>query len=229
METNQTNTHVEQVVPFLHPHQINFIRKQLNSLISAFYFAGDYRVLAASRANLVDTLLKHCTPLTDAHRDLLAAAAQVRDKDELYAYMDQLAPYIIPFPRVTAAEIKKLFPKVKKLPLPDLAALDYSTLSYLGWKDISTNSLFLVHYIDGRLVGTECRYTGGTNKRSTHCHWCNNTHALDVALVTAQVKLRNVTDGYKTTGNYICLNSAHCNLHMTSTEEMHAFIASLRK
>ncbi|MFD2170390.1 FusB/FusC family EF-G-binding protein [Tumebacillus lipolyticus] len=216
------------MVPFLHPHQINAIRQQLHSLIGAFYFAGDYRVLEASRQNVQHTLLSMVPEATPAQRQLLEDAKNVRDRDELKAYMARLEPYVIPFQEITAAEIRKLFPKVKKLVLPPLAELDRTKLTYLGWRDIATHSIYLVHQIDGRWVGTECKYVPTPKNRTMICMWCNTVGQGDeVALVTAQVKTRQL-DGYKTYGNHLCLNSHTCNSRLTSTTEMEAYLASLR-
>ncbi|HEU4964122.1 MAG TPA: FusB/FusC family EF-G-binding protein [Bacilli bacterium] len=217
--------------PFIQPYQVNLIRHQLNLLIGSFYFAGDSRVLDASRANVMATILDQFTglTLTAEQRALLEEAEHVTDKDEQKRYLNKLAPYVIPFPTITAEQIRKLFPKVKKLVLPDLTDIDYSALTYLGWRDIGRNSLYMVHHIDGKWVGTEWRYVSGQKGRAYQCSWCHRAFGGDdVALLTTQLKLRNVPDGYKVTGNHICLNSALCNHHLTSTDDMYALLAKVK-
>ncbi|TCP52152.1 fibronectin-binding protein (FBP) [Tumebacillus sp. BK434] len=221
-------TQEQTMVPFMHPHQINFIRHQLLQLIGAFYFAGDYRVLAASRENVEDTVLSLFPGATPAQRALLQDAKNVRDRDELKAYMSRLEPYIIPFPEITAAEIRKLFPKVKKLVLPDLENLDRTKLTYLGWRDIATNSLYLVSRNGDKWAGTEFKFVAAQKNRTMICSWCHSVgKGDDVALVTSRVKTK-IVDGYKTQGNHLCLDSAACNARITSTTEMEALLASFR-
>ncbi|MGZ4107020.1 MAG: FusB/FusC family EF-G-binding protein [Tumebacillaceae bacterium] len=220
----------QEIVPFLHPHEINLIRKRLHTLIGAFYTTGDNRVLRAAKDSIMQQLLEHFTDLTAEQRALLEEAGNVRDKEELMFYLAKLAPYVIPLPTITAAEIRKLFPKVKKLTLPNLEALEYSTLTYIGWRDIATNSLYLVHRIGGKWVGTECKYVLGPKNRTFMCKWCNQPGAGDeIALVTTQVKNRAILDGYKSIGNHFCLNSDRCNQHLTTTEDMEAFLHSLKR
>jgi hypothetical protein len=215
---------------FLQPHQVNFLRQQLNLLVGGFYFVGDNRVLAASRNSIMEQIFETLGPLSAEQRALISEAAQVRDKDEMKRFLQTLEPYVIPMPKITAAEIRKLFPKVKKLVLPDLEKVEWEKLSYLGWRDIGTNTLYLVHHLDGQWVATECKYVIGTKNRSTPCIWCKRALPGDqVGLVTAQVKGRRTSpDFYKTLGNHICLDSASCNEHLTSRVEMEAFLARLR-
>lgn len=221
-------TQEQTTVPFLHPYQANFIRHQLLQLIGAFYFAGDHRVLAASREGVEDTILSTFPGATPEQRALLQDAKNVRDKDELKIYMSRLEPYVIPFPEITAAEIRKLFPKVKKLVLPDLQSIDRSKLTYLGWRDIATNSLYLVYRSGDKWAGKEFKFVPGPKNRTMICSWCHASGSGDdVALVTSRVKTK-IVDGYKTLGNHLCLDSAKCNAQITSTTEMEALLASLR-
>lgn len=216
--------------PFLQPHQVNFIRKRTNMLISAFYFAGDYRVLNASRESVVESILEQFTGLTADQQALLREAGSVRDKDELKLFMEKLEPYVIPFPTITGEEIRKLFPKVKKLVLPALGSMPYHTMSFLGWRDIANNNLYLVHHQNGKWVGTKCQYVLGSSKKAYQCTWCHQMRPGDeIALVTAKVKNRQIQDGYKTMGNHLCLDSRTCNAALTSLEEMEAFLASMKK
>ncbi|MBL0386931.1 FusB/FusC family EF-G-binding protein [Tumebacillus sp. ITR2] len=215
--------------PFLKPYHLNLIRSQVNLLIGAFYFAGDYRVVDASRESALHTLYSeiHCT--TPEQRELLTDAGKVRDKDELKQYLARLEPYVIPFPTITGSEIRKLFPKVKKLVLPDLDALDFSKLTYLGWRDIATQSLYVVYRMNGKWIGAECSYVMGPKNRAYQCTWCQRPHGGDgVALVTKQIKNRQIQDGYKVIGNHICLDSSRCNATMTDPAEFEKFITTMK-
>jgi len=214
---------------FLHPHQVNFIRKQLKILIGAFYFAGDSRVLEASRASVVENIRSQFHELTPEQRALLDEAGAVRDKDEMNRYMHKLSSCVIPFPTITAAEIRKLFPKVKKLVLPDLDKIEYDKLTYLGWRDIATQSLYMVHRVNGKWKGVECRYVLGQKGRAYQCMWCNQMFPGDsVTLVTTEIKTKDIVGGYKTKGNHLCLNSTICNSQLTSTAEIDTFLATLK-
>lgn len=222
-------TQNQAMTPFLQPHQLTYIKKQLHFLVGAFYFSGDYRVLDASRQNSVEKILAAVPDATPEQRALLAEAAHVRDKEEEMRYVLKLEPLVIPFPEITAVEIKKLFPKVKKLVLPPLEGLDRTKLTYLGWRDIATSSLYLVCRVNGKWKGIECRYVSGQKNRSYICTWCGRALPGDeVALVTSQIKMRNIPDGYKTAGNHLCLDSFSCNSALKTTDGIDAFLALLK-
>jgi hypothetical protein len=229
MNNEQAKARLEEIEPFLQPHQVNYIRQQIKTLIGAFYFAGDYRVLAASRESIIHNLQAQFTGLTPEQKTLLNEAGQVRDHDELKRYLTKLAPFVIPFPEITAAEIRKLFPKVKKLVLPDLGALDRTRIDYLGWRDMATNTIYFVRRMNEKWVGAECRYVLGQSNRSYVCTWCQRSRPGDqVALVTKQLKVKNLQDGYKTVGNHLCLDSQACNDSLTSTTAMDTFLLTLK-
>lgn len=222
-------TQEQLLTPFIKPHQLNFIREKLRTLIGSHYFVGDAKVVEAVKLSTMEKIVESFIGLSAPQRALLEEAANVRDKEELQVYINKLIPCVIPLPKITAAEIRKLFPKVKKLVLPNLEALDYSQLTFIGWRDIATNSLYLVHHIEGKWVGTECKYVLGPKNRTYICTWCKKIRNGDeAALVTTQVKNRAIEDGYKTHGNHLCLNSDECNKSLTTTEEMDAYLRSVK-
>lgn len=146
--------------------------------------------------------------------------------EDFQHYLHALEPLMTEFTQVTVAQIKKLFPKVKKLKVPDLAAIDYRYVTYIGWTDIATNKLFLVYHQDGQLVGIKGKFTP-TNKKST-CLW--NRHE-EVALFSAITKSRPANaspDYYKAIGNYMCVNSDACNKNISDIAVSEKFISILQ-
>src|SRR4051812_2474713 len=106
-----------------------------------------------------------------------------------------------------------MFPKNKKLKMPDLANVSLENTTYLGWTDIGTNKRFIVFELDAKVIGIECRYT--LLSRDNICSFCN-THGK-VALVSSKTKAKksNNPDYYKAIGNYICFNSTEYNQKIT--------------
>ncbi|WML54975.1 FBP domain-containing protein [Neobacillus sp. PS3-12] len=76
------------------------------------------------------------------------------------------------FPKITDQQLKKMFPKQKKLKLPDLENIDHSRLTYLSWNDLRSNKKFIVYELDGKMVGIECEFTP-TSKKNL-CSFCNS-------------------------------------------------------
>jgi hypothetical protein len=51
----------------------------------------------------------------------------------------ELSNYTVKFPEVTESQLKGLFPKIKKLRMPDFSRIEGRALTYLGWTDPATN------------------------------------------------------------------------------------------
>jgi hypothetical protein len=206
---------------FIQPHQFNFIRSQLKHLLNTVYFAGDFRVYAATKQSVSAKVLGLFPSLTDEQEALFEPITAIRGRSELEEIMTSLADYVIPFGQVTANELKKLFPKVKKLTLPDLDQVDWDRTTYLGWRDVATESIHVVYPLDGRLTGTHCRYVLGPANRSCVCSICGDSwKGSEVGLVVAVTK----SSQYKSVGMHMCLNSEVCNQRITQIDPLESLI-----
>lgn len=211
--------------PFIYNHQFNGIKRHTDFLQREYNSATDRKVLDAvihSTEGHVAELLGH---LTDEQSGLITPLFKRLSKVEYEQKLDVLSPYTIAFPTVAEAAIKKLFPKAKKLKLPDFSTIDVNSLTYLGWIDIATTKLYMVYVRNEKLVGIECRYTI-TNKKSV-CSLCNSYG--QVALVTAIAKTKGASspDYYKAVGNYMCVDSVQCNKQITDITSLEAFIGQI--
>ncbi|WP_231571402.1 FusB/FusC family EF-G-binding protein [Gordoniibacillus kamchatkensis] len=183
----------------------------------------DPKVVEAVKYSTQLAIFEAFPDATEQQKLLLGAIATAGTAQEIGAYLLSLEPYLAEFAPVTDNQVKKLFPKVKKLKVPDLAAIDYRYVTYLGWTDIATNKLFLVYRLDGQLVGIEGNYNL-VNKKSI-CFLCNR-HG-EVALFSAITKFRPANaspDYYKAIGNYMCADSAACNKNITDVAALEKFI-----
>lgn len=211
------------VKPFIRNHQYNLIKKQVDLLQNTCKSVSDPKVVEAVRQSAQSKIAEALPDAKELHGQMIEQIPLLSTAGEFQQYMRSLEPYQAEFRRVTENQVKKLFPKIKKLKVPDLAAIDYRFVTYLGWNDIATNKLFLVYHLDGQLVGVEGRFTP-TNKKSV-CFLCNRHE--EVALFTAITKARPANaspDYYKAIGNYMCVNSAACNKNITDVTALEKFI-----
>lgn len=210
--------------PFIRNHQHNEIKKQIGLLQNASNTVSDRKVVEALRNDTEAKLSGMFPEEGEQQKLLLESLGQLQGTSDFQHYLRSLEPYLLEeFAQVTDAQVKKLFPKNKKLKLPDLTGLEYRFSTYLGWTDIAANKLFLVYRQDGKLVGIEGKYTP-TNKKGV-CFVCNR-HA-EVALFTAVTKWKPAgasPDYYRAIGNYLCLNSEVCNLNITDVDVLEKFI-----
>ncbi|RAP28442.1 hypothetical protein C2W64_04876 [Brevibacillus laterosporus] len=211
------------VEPFIRNHQYNFIKKQTDILQNATLTVADLKVMEAVRYGSESKVIEEFPNATDIQKQLLEKISSLREAEDFQKYLCSLLPYLVEFPQVTEKQIKKLFPKNKKLKVPDLVTIDYHKVTYLGWINISSNKLFIVYHLKGKIVGIEGKYTI-VNKKNI-CALCHG-HG-EVALFSAISKSRPVnasSDYYKAVGHYICINSHECNKRITDVTPLERFI-----
>ncbi|NOU94366.1 elongation factor G-binding protein [Paenibacillus sp. LMG 31456] len=212
--------------PFIRNHQYNLIKNQADSVLHALRTVSDPKILESVRFSAQTKVAELFPEITDNQKTMLEPNSGLKTSDDFQKYLQALEPNLIEFPQITENQIRKLFPKNKKLKLPDLAQIDFRYVSFLSWTDISTNKMFIVYHLGGQFVGVEGRYTA-INKKS-YCFVCNRYEEL--ALFSAISKKRPAhasSDYYKSVGNYLCMNGHECNKNMTDASSLEKFIHSV--
>ncbi|WP_318010493.1 MULTISPECIES: FusB/FusC family EF-G-binding protein [Bacillaceae] len=136
--------------------------------------------------------------------------------------MEQLTACLLPFPKITEQQLKKLFPKQKKLRLPDLSTIDHNKLTFLSWNDLKSNKKVIIYDLEGTLVGTEGKMTP-TSKKNI-CSFCNCFGEVAYFSTVTKEKRPKNADYYKAIGNLICTDSNECNKNITNTEYLREFL-----
>ena len=210
------------VTPFIRNHQFNVIQKQAALLRQAYQNAADPKVIESVQYSAHDKVLAAFPEATSDQKQLLDPLSTVRTAEEVQPYVKGLEPYLTDFGQVTAQQLNKLFPKIKKLKLPDLTKVDARRTTYLGWSDIATNKMFFVYPLNGRLVGIEGRFTP-MNKGV--CFLCNRHEQLALfSAVTKAKPAKASPDYYRAIGNYVCSDSHACNNNITDVAILEKFL-----
>ncbi|MBP1931143.1 FusB/FusC family EF-G-binding protein [Ammoniphilus resinae] len=211
--------------PFIMNHQYNMIKKQAGILQHTIKTVGDPQVVEAVRGSAESKVMEMFSDATEKQMKILERFSSLKLAEDFQQYLASLAPYLIEFPQLTEKQIRKQFSKNKKLKVPDLTTIDYHSLTYYSWLDISMNKLFIVYPYHGEIVGIEGKLTPA-NKKDVCC-LCNGFG--EVALVSAVSKARigNSPDYYKAVGNYMCLSSEECNKRITSVANLERFIEKI--
>ncbi|WP_337104287.1 FusB/FusC family EF-G-binding protein [Paenibacillus sp. YIM B09110] len=209
--------------PFIRNHQYNLIKKLVGQLQHACNTVADRKVIEAVRQSTLMKINESFPQATEQQKQMLESVAAMQRTEQFQAYLQELVPYVESFVEATDQQIKKLFPKVKKLKTPNMGTIDRSHMTYLGWTDIASSRMYLVYELGGKLVGVEGRFTP-TNKKSV-CFVCNRHE--EVALFTALTKSKPANasaDYYKAIGNYLCASSEACNRNISDTAALERFI-----
>jgi hypothetical protein len=209
--------------PFIRNHQYNVIKKQAGILQNALRTIADPKVLESVRYGTESKIVELFPDVPDIQKQMLERISALETAEDFQKYLREFEPYLVEFPQVTAKQIQKLFPKNKKLKIPDLSAIDNRYVTYLSWTDISTNKLFMVYHLNGQFIGVEGKYTP-TNKKS-FCFLCNRYEELALFSAISQKRPANSSsDYYKAVGNYLCMNSHECNKNITDITSLEKFI-----
>jgi len=207
--------------PFIRNYQYNFIKKQADHVLRSHRTVSDPKVLEAVIFLAESKIMEQFPELSKEQKALLQPITTCKTAQDFAEYLSNVSEYTIDFPMITEAQIKRLFPKSKKLKMPNLANLELSTLTYLGWIDIATNKIYFVYPENGKFIGVEGRFTPGSKKNL--CSLCHGHE--EVALVTAISKAKSSIspDYYKAVGNYMCVDSAQCNKQITDVSHLEDF------
>jgi hypothetical protein len=204
---------------FIKNEQLNFIKKQISNIKDSMNKSLPKTVLAAVM-ELAEAKIFELFPQATSDQQELLDISKWKTKDEYEQYIERLAKYVLPFPKITEQQLKKLFPKQKKLRLPDF--IDLHQLTYLSWTDGKSNRKFVIYELDGKLVGVEGKMTP-TNKKNI-CSFCNSFGEVAYfSTITKDKKPKNA-DYYKAIGNLICTDSSECNKNMDNTAYLQEFL-----
>jgi hypothetical protein len=208
--------------PFIRNHQYNVIKKQAGILQNALRTVSDPKVLESVRYGTGSQILELFPYSTDIQKTLFERISALETADDFQEYLGALEPYLVEFPQITEKQIQKLFPKNKKLKIPDLSMIDNRYVTFLGWIDISTNKSFLVYHLNGQFIGVEGKYTP-MNKKD-YCFLCNEFREVAFYSAVCKKPANSSPDYYKTVGNYLCMNSHECNKNITDITSLEKFI-----
>ncbi|WP_077305090.1 FusB/FusC family EF-G-binding protein [Terribacillus halophilus] len=206
---------------FIRNDQYNFIARQVSHIINAHATVNHKDTLDGVKLHALSKVEEKLPDLTEAQLHLLEDLLEIEDEKEAEAFLVKLREYVIPFRRVSKKTVEKLFPKAKKLQLPDLEKLDFQKISYIGWFDTRAQKQHLIVEYQGKLKGI----SGVFDNSGTQgiCTLCNRLE--EVGLFVTRV--RSGKETYVNRGNYICKDSQTCNEKLTDLGRVEVFLDHL--
>ncbi|PPA69404.1 FusB/FusC family EF-G-binding protein [Jeotgalibacillus proteolyticus] len=207
---------------FIRNDQYNFIAQQIYFVIHTQNTVNHQDTRDAVKLHAISKVKDTIPGMTEDQECLLNRMIELENEAEARTFLNELKRnYVIPFQKVTKKQIEKLFPKAKKLQVPDLETLDFQRLSYLGWFDTRAHKQYLIVKYQGKLKGITGHFANSNNKGI--CSICN--HLGEVALF--MTKVRSGKETYISRGNYICKDSHACNENMTDIKKLEVFLDNL--
>ena len=209
---------------FIKKQDFNFIKRYLSDFNNTLRGCLDKNIVETNRSYIQNKIYNQFADLSEEQKDILSIN-HIIDPIEIEPYLNNLETYVYGMPKISEAQIRKLFRKEKKLKMPSEDILNSMNV-YLSWIDEATNKLFIVYNMNNKFMGMTCRLELHKTNNTHICSLCNNIgHENKVAFVTSLCKTDNSKYGtYKSIGFHICLDSNECNNLITSTDKLESLI-----
>ncbi|MCM3768463.1 FusB/FusC family EF-G-binding protein [Neobacillus niacini] len=206
---------------FIKNEQLNFIKKQIDFIKDNINKNVPQNVLTAT-IELANAKILDLFPGATLEQQEMLKISKLKNDKEYDPYIQNLMNYLLPFPKITEQQLRKMFPKQKKLKLPDLSNMNQNQLTYLSWNDLRSNKKFIVYDLEGKMVGIECEFTPTSKKN--FCSFCHSfSEVAYVSTVTKTKKLKN-PDYYRSIANLICADSSECNKKISDVDYLTTFL-----
>ncbi|WP_027954565.1 MULTISPECIES: elongation factor G-binding protein [Halobacillus] len=204
---------------FIRSDQYHYIKNETQNLLNGHRTTNDSSVTQALTSLSSEKALDVFETLTEGQHELIRQIEQVQEETDAIFYFSRLKHYVIPFPKLTDAEISLLFPKVKKLQVPEFDEMDWAEMSYMGWNDPAANRKYIITKVDGRYTGLYGHYLPSRQKNI--CTLCHEQERVGLFTVTSKGK---DAEESVSRGNYICYDSRKCNENIKSRKPLESFI-----
>nr|WP_251025940.1 FusB/FusC family EF-G-binding protein [Bacillus sp. ISL-47] len=211
------------VEAFIRNDQYNFIKSQAQVLINGHASVNDTGVLNALKSLSADKIFGLFEELNEDQKRLLNPVIEIKEREQAEAFLAEIKGYVIPFKPITDQSIKKLFPKAKKLKMPELEDIDFREISYLGWNDNGTNRKYIISQQNDKLSGLHGTFKPVSKKGI--CAICNKFE--EIGMFLSETKGSQLGT-YTKRGNYICQDSQKCNDNLISLEQLNDFVGWLK-
>ncbi|MGE7625168.1 FusB/FusC family EF-G-binding protein [Viridibacillus sp. NPDC096237] len=209
---------------FMNVEQYQFIKKQAKKIASAYSNTKDEGVIQALQALVMESINEKIVELDEESLAILKPIVTIQTKEQLEDFIRKIKVYVTPFDKLTEKELKKLFPKDKKLKVPDLKNIDWTEISYLSWLDSGTNRKYIVYRNDNGIKSIRGIFSQSSKKGI--CAICNQHQTVGMFMSS---KKGRAVGTYVKRGNYICVDSTVCNENLSDFKRLIDFIETINE
>ncbi|MCA0970208.1 FusB/FusC family EF-G-binding protein [Halobacillus litoralis] len=208
---------------FIRADQYHYIEKQTASLVNSHSSTNDQAVASAMMAITQEKVVDAFLDLTEEQQQMIAQVNQIKDEADALFFLSRLKQYIIPFPNLTEKEIKDLFPKVKRLQVPDLTQVPWNHISYLSWNEPGSGRKYIITHQNDEWTGLKGDFL--PSNKTGICAICHETESVGLFTTTNQ---KSRSEETVSRGNYICQNSVQCNHNIKNRKPLDQFVERLK-
>lgn len=209
---------------FLTVEQYQLIKAQAKKVLNANTMSKDQKVIQAVQSLVLEELQQKIQHISEEQKNILQPIFKLQSKEQLNSFLNEIKQYVIPFEKPTEQQIKKLFPKVKKLKIPALEQVDWKEIIFLSWFDSGTNRKYIV-YRDKTGVLKGIRGVFSHSEKDGICSICTQLSKVGMFMVS---KSGTSMGTYTKKGNYICQDNITCNTSLTDSSKLIEFIEKVQ-
>lgn len=212
------------MTPVIQPYEYMALVQLVDDLINVYQSVNDPKTIQTIQGLFKEKLATIIPEDYPEIEELYQFSLDVRlTKAQAKKYFESFKDFVVPFQEPTKKQMEKAFPKVKKLKIPDFSTMDLREHTYLGWNDPGSQKKFLLYYKNNRLFGLNGSIS--PNVKKNICAICQKESNVALFLTTTKSGAEGT---YTKKGNYICIDSDHCNHQLTQIEHFDHFIESIK-
>lgn len=211
---------------FISNLEFNRISRLMKDLQRTLKFSADQVITAAAKDMANDEIKSLFSDESEDHI-WQVDISMVEKAEDVDQYLSKAEAYVYSMKPVSESQIKKLFRKEKRLKLP--ATLEFDHKTYYGWFDQGKRKLYIVHWLEDRLLGMICNVKETEVSNSRMCSLCGHMNdSNEVVTVSAKCKASD-QDGYHAIGFNVCKDSDDCNGRITSIQALEKLMRKVNR
>ncbi|PLS15429.1 elongation factor G-binding protein [Bacillus sp. M6-12] len=212
-------------IGFIENYQYNFMKNEIDGICKTLKSTSDTKVFNVVKLGALTKILGLFMGLNPEQLQLLNKLESLNTEQELRDYENELSTFKKGFPSLSIHDIKKLFPKAKRLKIPDLSNINNSDFTFVSWNDIGTGNRYIIYNLSNKLVGLQCNIT--MLSKQNICTLCHQKGPVAIVTAISKAKRFKSSDNYVAYGNLMCIDTEKCNKALTDITYLEEFIIQI--
>ncbi|MET3658075.1 FusB/FusC family EF-G-binding protein [Sporosarcina psychrophila] len=211
---------------FIENHQFNNINHQAHLIVNACKNSFNNDVILAAKFSGLEKIKDQFKELSKSESKVLEQIIQIDSSDSCENFLNEVEKYRKDIKKISEKELKKSFPKRKKISIPNYLINSTNKISFFSWDDLGYKKRFLLYQLNGEYIGIEGTYSSISH--NSFCSFCRMKNKVHLVAFLSKAKSSN-PDYYKTISQYICLDIEKCNAQIKDLSHLEDLFYELLK
>ncbi|MBE1556811.1 FusB/FusC family EF-G-binding protein [Sporosarcina limicola] len=211
---------------FIENHQFNTIKYHALQIVNACKSSISNDVIFAVKYSGLEKIKEQFRELSKYESELLERIIQIDSSESCEKFLNELEIFRKGIKKISEKELKKLFPKKRKINVPKYLLNSNDKISFFSWDDIGLKKRFLLYQLNGEYIGVEGTYS--STSHDSFCYFCRMKNKVNLVAFLSKAKSKN-PDYYKIISQYICLDIEECNAQIKNLSHLENLLYKLLK